>query len=407
MEQYDSSTPPPSDAGSSSGPYGGPRSGFAGRGTRFFAWMRGLGIVRADGWLGGVCAGVAYRIGIDPIIVRGIVVVAAILGAPLLLLYAVAWALLPDREGRIHLQRLFEGEFESAMVGIGAFALIALLPWSAGPWWIDTSFWHLPIWGPGIGRALVTLIVLAAIAALVVGVVYSARGRRYADDRWTGRETPSSTRAQTPAGDAAAAAGSTPTASPASASPASASPSTVSSATASPGLDMSAAPSEPPPPAPTASPEDLADWQARHAAWAAEQAQWKQRLQADMRAVKAQRATELRLNSAAAAAEAAERRRAYRLANPRVGAAFGWATVGLALIAAALTAGLWPAVVGAAGWGLTAALAAATFVFGLAILAAGLGRRRSGFLLFLALLLAALTLVSASIPLDVPGMVAR
>ena len=93
-------------------------------------------------------------------------------------------------------------------------------------------------------------------------------------------------------------------------------------------------------------------------------------------AVKAQRAAELRLNSAAAAAEAAERRRAYRLANPRVGAAFGWATVGLALIAAALTAGLWPAVVGAAGWGLTAALAAATFVFGLAILAAGLGRRR-------------------------------
>jgi hypothetical protein len=170
---------------------------------------------------------------------------------------------------------------------------------------------------------------------------------------------------------------------------------------------MSAEPSEPPPPAPTASTEDLADWQARHAAWAAEQAQWKQRLQADMRAVKAQRATELRLSSAAAAAEAAERRRAYRLANPRVGAAFGWATVGLALIAAALTGGLWPAVVGAAGWGLTAALAAATFVFGLAILAAGLGRRRSGFLLFLALLLAALTIVSAFIPLDVAGMVAR
>ena len=108
MSQNDS-TPP---VGTPGNPYGGHATGFSGRGTRFFDWMRGLGVVRSDGWLGGVCAGIAYRLGIDPLIVRGIVVVAGILGVPVLLLYAAAWALLPDRDGRIHLQRLFEGEFE-------------------------------------------------------------------------------------------------------------------------------------------------------------------------------------------------------------------------------------------------------------------------------------------------------
>ena len=81
---------------------------------RFFSWVRGLGIARADGWLGGVCAGIAARLRIDPIIVRGIVVVAALFGLPMLVIYAVSWALLPDITGRIH--DWLEREFESGSV---------------------------------------------------------------------------------------------------------------------------------------------------------------------------------------------------------------------------------------------------------------------------------------------------
>src|SRR5690554_7739636 len=78
----------------------------------FFQWMRGLGITREPGWLGGVAAGLGTRLGIDPILVRGILVVVALLGAPALLLYAAAWLLLPDLEGRIHLERLIPGHFD-------------------------------------------------------------------------------------------------------------------------------------------------------------------------------------------------------------------------------------------------------------------------------------------------------
>ncbi|WP_431220205.1 PspC domain-containing protein [Leifsonia xyli] len=173
MSQNDS-TPP---VGTPGNPYGGPQSGFAGRGTRFFDWMRGLGVVRADGWLGGVCAGIAYRLGIDPLIVRGIVVVAAILGAPVLLLYAAAWALLPDRDGRIHLQALFEGDFEPPIVAIGVMALLSLLPWTSGLWWTHGGFWDVSAWGDVVGRVVWTLVVVGAVVALIVVAVRNADAR--------------------------------------------------------------------------------------------------------------------------------------------------------------------------------------------------------------------------------------
>ena len=73
--------------------------------NRFFTWLRSLGVVRADGWIGGVCGGIALRTGLDPLIVRGIAVVIAILGGPALFFYAAAWLLLPDTHGEIHLER--------------------------------------------------------------------------------------------------------------------------------------------------------------------------------------------------------------------------------------------------------------------------------------------------------------
>ncbi|GAB3584174.1 hypothetical protein GCM10027406_29980 [Leifsonia lichenia] len=416
--------------------------------------MRGLGIVRSDGWLGGVCAGVANRIGIDPLIVRGIVVVAAILGAPMLLIYAAAWALLPDRENRIHLQRLFDGDFQPAIVGIGVLALLALLPWAPGLWWANGGFWGSPSLGDVIGRVIWTLIVLALIAGLIVWAVRGNWGRdAWGTNRsagtgsngsafaasasaastasaatgaaagapgpgvWTADATGAATQQErstdaadatpstTAAPDAAdtipldPAAGTDPAAN---ADPAGSTDPAASAdpAAAKPTLDVSAEPSEPPAPTLGASSQDVADWRARHASWQAEHAQWKARLNEDMRAVKRQRAAELRAQASVATAEAAAQRRAYRAANPRIGAAFGWATIGLALVAAAIVSAVWEPATGLSGYGVTAALAAATLVFGVAVLIAGLARRRSGFFIFLGILLAVVTLVSAWVPRD-------
>lgn len=357
------STPP---VGTPSNPYGGPKTGFSGRGTRFFDWMRGLGVVRADGWIGGVSAGVAYRLGIDPLIVRGILVVAGILGAPVLLLYAAAWALLPDREGRIHLQRLFDGEFEPPMVAIGVMVLLSLIPWTSGLWWAGGPFWNVPAWGDALGRVIWTLLVIGAVVALIVV------GVRRSEANAPAAAAASMSSAATAASETSA-------------------PDAATVSAPAPHLDVAAEPSAPPAPGVGASADDVADWQQRQAQWRAEHAAWKQRLAADMRAVKAQRSAELRSQVAAASAEAAARREAYRAANPRVGAAIGWLTVGLALVAGAVVAIVWPQLADVSRFTTAAGLAAATLTVGVVVLIAGLARRRSGFLIFLGILLAVLT----------------
>ncbi|GAA2057078.1 PspC domain-containing protein [Leifsonia soli] len=392
MSQNDS-TPP---VGTPANPYGGPQTGFSGRGTRFFDWMRGLGIVRADGWLGGVSAGVAYRLGIDPLIVRGIIVVAGILGAPVLLLYAAAWALLPDRDGRIHLQQLFDGDFQPPMVAIGVMALLSLLPWTSGVWWADGPFWNVPVWGDAIGRVIWTLVVIGAVVALIVVAVRNSDARAAARTAGGAATTGAATADAASASMAdAAPAASTSTEQPSDGDAAGTPSTTVPAASAAPApapqLDIAAEPTAPPAPRLGASPDEVADWQQRQAQWRAEHAAWKQRLAADMRAVKAQRSAELRTQVATATAEAAARREAYRAANPRVGAAVGWLTVGLALVAGSLVAIVWPQLADVGRFTTAAGLAAATLVVGVVVLIAGLARRRSGFLIFLGILLAALT----------------
>ncbi|MGN7799417.1 PspC domain-containing protein [Leifsonia sp. 22587] len=378
MSQNESTRP----VGTPGNPYGGPRTGFSGRGTRFFDWMRGLGVVRSDGWLGGVCAGIAYRLGIDPLIVRGIVVVAGILGAPVLLLYAAAWALLPDRDGRIHLQSLFEGDFEPPIVAIGVMLLLSLLPWTSGFWWAHGAFWDVSAWGDLVGRLVWTLVVIGAVVALIVVAVRASESRS-AGGASQGAWAAGAAGTTTPTGPAAD------TAAPAEAASSQPSPDAAESDTIQ--LDVAAEPTPPPAPIPGATPTDLADWQQRQAQWRAEHAAWKQRLAADMRAVKAQRSAELRAQVAVASADAAARREAYRAANPRVGAAVGWLAVGLALVAGSLVAIVWPQLAGVARFTTAAGFAAATLVVGVVVLIAGLARRRSGFLIFLGILLAVLT----------------
>jgi len=411
MSQNDSTTPPP---------YGGPSTGLSGRGSRFFDWMRSLGVVRADGWVGGVCAGVAYRLGIDPLIVRGIVVVAAVLGAPVVLLYALAWALLPDRDGRIHLQRLFEGDVDAPIVAAGVLVVFSLLPWSSGfGWFGGGGVWNDWGWGEIVGRVFWTLLVLALVAGLIVFAVRAA-------DKRPGAATPPSRPAPPAPGTwpSAPATDSAPTAPPTASAAFATGTDGATTTTATnadtkkagdakdgadpkaptdggaptPPLDITAEPVAPPAPTAGASPQDVADWQQRQAEWKTEHARWKARLAEDMRAVKAQRSAEIRAQAASANAAASARRAAYRAANPRVGAPLGWLTVGLAIIAGAAASALWVPLTGLSGYASTAALAAATLVFGLAALIAGLARRRSGFLITFGIILAALTALTAALP---------
>ena len=70
---------------------------------RAFAWLRSLGIMRdpADRWIGGVCSGVAHRLGVDPVIVRVALVVLTVMGGIGLPAYLLGWSLLPDTAGEI------------------------------------------------------------------------------------------------------------------------------------------------------------------------------------------------------------------------------------------------------------------------------------------------------------------
>ncbi len=386
----------------------GPASS-AQNGNRFFGWMRSLGIPRTDGWIGGVCAGIAARLGIDPLIVRGIAVVAAVLGAPVFLFYAAAWALLPDTNDRIHAERLVRGEFDNAMVGIGALALVSFLPFTQGVWWAGSQFWGEPAWPQAVGRSLWTFVVIGLIVAFVIwaarGAHWPPRGGSSMSDSRTASANPAapgygksaaSAAASSVAETATATSGSASTvASPAGAEGDAPAPAPVAT---EPALDIAAEPTEPPGPATDAAPNEYEAWKARHAAWQVEHNAWKARLDADMRAVRAQRSAENRERARAFAAEAEQRRREHRLANPRTSAAYVFATIGIGLVAAALTAILASGSAGLRGYEVTAALAVATIVLGLSGILAGVLKRRSGFLGFLSIVLVLVTVTSAFVP---------
>ncbi len=97
----------------------------------FFQWVRGLGIERSasERWFAGVAGGIAAKAGIDPLIVRGVFVVLALLGGPGILLYLAGWLLLPDARGRIHLEDLFRGRASAGViVAAVALGLLVVVP---------------------------------------------------------------------------------------------------------------------------------------------------------------------------------------------------------------------------------------------------------------------------------------
>lgn len=335
---------------------------------RFFGWARGLGVTRSDGWVGGVCAGIAARLGIDPVIVRGIFVVAALFGLPMFVIYAVGWALLPDLSGRIHFQELLRRRFDPAMVGIGLMLVVGLFP--VVPWFFAAVFpfgYLSPVfdWSP-LG-VLWTLFLLALLGGLIFLIARSSSRRASS----TGGTDPRR---------------------------ASADPSSPGSlAFDDSGVDAQADPtgagfapvgSAPLPPPRPENDADLGAWRAQHEAWRAQDAAWRRQQQDADRAARDHARRERAAAGAAFAAEAAEQRRIRRASRPRTSGAFVALSMGAALVLGAATS-LWSSSLASDEPGVAVAcgLLAASIVVALSMILAGALRRRSGFLAFVAVVL--------------------
>jgi len=324
-----------------SGPTAPPAAPLAG--NRFFAWMRSLNLTREAGWIGGVASGIAARLGVDPLIVRGVIVVVAVLGGPALLLYAAAWLLLPDQNDKIHLEEVFKGRLDSPIAGIGALILLSMLPVTQGFWFAGNAFWGEPFWGASVGRALWTVVLLGVGVWFVVWVA-----RRSGRASNAPLVTPATTddRPDTIPDPAAAVFG--PVEEP-----------------AGPGLRPAA-------PAANASAEEFAAWRQQQARWKTENA-----------AFRAQRANEQRAASLAAQAQYREERATRRAvemahhARTRSNPLYSFVFIGSSLIVGGLTT---LAVGGGdiSGAALLAGLGATLAVLAVAIIVNGARGKRPG-----------------------------
>ena len=159
-------------------PYGeaqpGPRDGST---RRFFNSLRGSGLMRTnERWVAGVAGGVAHRFGLDPILVRCVWVVLSIFSGIGLVLYGVAWALLPEEsDGRIHLEEALSGRFNAGLAGAIGMTIVGMS--TIGDGFIPG--WYIGLWGlPGIAAPVWTLFWLGLTLLAVVFAVRFAQNRR-------------------------------------------------------------------------------------------------------------------------------------------------------------------------------------------------------------------------------------
>ncbi len=134
-------------------PSGGPPgpAGSSGRGglDEVFARLRASGFVRADQgrWAGGVCAGIADRLGISALLVRIVLLVLMSAGGVGLLAYLVALALMPDRRGKILAEGAVRGDGDGIVLLVVVGILLAAeisdrwwvwlgIPLAIGTWWL-------------------------------------------------------------------------------------------------------------------------------------------------------------------------------------------------------------------------------------------------------------------------------
>ncbi|WP_162940223.1 PspC domain-containing protein [Gryllotalpicola protaetiae] len=352
--------------------------------NRFFTWLRSLGVVRADGWIGGVCGGIALRTGLDPLIVRGIAVVIAILGGPALFFYAAAWLLLPDTHGEIHLERMLRGIFDAPLIAIGVLVVLTFIPFTQGVWWLGGHAVGAAWWLEGPAEVLRVLWNLAIVGAIVWFIVWLVQ--RYRNNPPRPRPFDGPQGGQPGAGAAAPFAAAAPAAA-AAAQPAAPAAETAPAEASDqkPHADAAEPPSAPSAPGAGATKDDLSEWRERYAAWRAQHQAWQEQQRAQLRSARDVRSAEVRAQSQALAAQFEAKRLARRAANPR---AAGWAValvLGVALVAGGIAGVVAAGDADVNRYAAPIGMGVALAVIGLGMVIAGAARRRSGVLAFFAI----------------------
>lgn len=116
--------------------------------------LRRLRRSRSERVLGGVCGGLARSMGIDPLVVRVAVVALTLAGGTGVLLYVLAWLLLPEDGTDRSLARAAvsdKGTSLGEVVAIGSIVLgLILLVRGTGIWFSDAFVWPLLLAGVGL-----------------------------------------------------------------------------------------------------------------------------------------------------------------------------------------------------------------------------------------------------------------
>lgn len=130
----------------------------------------------SDRVIGGVCGGLAHTLGVDPVVVRVITAVLAILGGAGVAAYVIAWILIPDDRG--------ENALDASRTGRGKLPqLILILVLAVAGVSIVSSLW------PGRnGLGFVLFVLVAVVAWQAFGGDWARHGS-FSHDATTGAQT--------------------------------------------------------------------------------------------------------------------------------------------------------------------------------------------------------------------------
>jgi phage shock protein PspC (stress-responsive transcriptional regulator) len=132
-----STTPPPPAPEPSGGASDGGQRPSSGP-DRLFTWLREAGLRRntSDRWIGGVCSGIAERFGVDPLVIRAVTLALFLFGGIGFLLYMIAWAFIPARDGRIKAEEALRGDAGGivllVVIGLSLIGEVTNRQW----WWV-------------------------------------------------------------------------------------------------------------------------------------------------------------------------------------------------------------------------------------------------------------------------------
>ena len=144
-------------------------------------------------WIAGVAGGVAYRFGLDPTLVRCVWVVLSLFAGVGLVLYGLAWALLPEEsDGRIHLEEALSGRFNAGLAGAIGMTIVGMSTFGSG--FIPNWYIH----EVGIAAAMWPLFWLGLIVLAIVFLIRSAQDRRMSRKTARGPQGPQPWHASAP-----------------------------------------------------------------------------------------------------------------------------------------------------------------------------------------------------------------